>query len=82
MHEVGGGGGADIVHVHCTVEAAYLYQICTVSTYSWGYKISAYSCSYTVSAYSWGYTVGWVNLYQKVEIEKYTVCGKLIFPKK
>ena len=23
--------------------------------------------------------VGWVNLYQKFEIEKYTVCGKLIF---
>ena len=28
------------------------------------------------------YTVGWVNLYQKFEIEKYTVCGKLILPKK
>ena len=27
-------------------------------------------------------TVGWVNLYQKFEIEKYTVCGKLILPKK
>ena len=26
-------------------------------------------------------TVGWVNLYQKFEIEKYTVCGKLILPK-
>ena len=26
--------------------------------------------------------VGWVNLYQKFEIEKYTVCGKLILPKK
>ena len=25
-------------------------------------------------------TVGWVNLYQKFEIEKYTVCGKLILP--
>ena len=24
----------------------------------------------------------WVNLYQKFEIEKYTVCSKLIFPKK
>ena len=23
-------------------------------------------------------TLGWVNLYQKFEIEKYTVCGKLI----
>ena len=29
-----------------------------------------------------GCTVGWVNLYQKFEIEKYTVCGKLILPKK
>ena len=28
------------------------------------------------------YIVGWVNLYQKFEIEKYTVCGKLILPKK
>ena len=28
------------------------------------------------------YTVGWVNLYKKFEIEKYTVCGKLILPKK
>ena len=27
-------------------------------------------------------TVGWVNLYHKFEIEKYTVCGKLILPKK
>ena len=27
-------------------------------------------------------TEGWVNLYKKFEIEKYTVCGKLIFPKK
>ena len=26
--------------------------------------------------------IGWVNLYQKFEIEKYTVCGKLILPKK
>ena len=26
--------------------------------------------------------VGWVNLYQKFEIEKNTVCGKLILPKK
>ena len=26
--------------------------------------------------------LGWVNLYQKLEIEKYTVCGKLILPKK
>ena len=29
-----------------------------------------------------GCMVGWVNLYQKFEIEKYTVCGKLILPKK
>ena len=28
------------------------------------------------------YRLGWVNLYQKFEIEKYTVCGKLILPKK
>ena len=28
------------------------------------------------------YTAGWVNLYQKFEMEKYTVCGKLILPKK
>ena len=27
-------------------------------------------------------TLGWANLYQKFEIEKYTVCGKLILPKK
>ena len=27
-------------------------------------------------------TVGWVNLYQKFKIEKYTVCGKLILPPK
>ena len=27
-------------------------------------------------------TVGWVNLYQKFEIEKYTNCGKLILPQK
>ena len=27
-------------------------------------------------------TVGWVNLYQKFEIEKKTVCGKLILPPK
>ena len=29
----------------------------------------------------WKY-VGWVNLYQKFEIEKYIVCCKLILPKK
>ena len=29
-----------------------------------------------------GCIVGWVNLYQKCEIKKYTVCGKLILPKK
>ena len=28
-----------------------------------------------------GCSLGWVNLYQKFEIEKYTVCGKLILPK-
>ena len=27
-------------------------------------------------------TIGWVNLYKKFEIEKFTVCGKLILPKK
>ena len=27
-------------------------------------------------------TKGWINLYQQFEIEKYTVCGKLILPKK
>ena len=27
-------------------------------------------------------TVGWVNFYRKFEIEKYTVCGILILPKK
>ena len=27
-------------------------------------------------------TLGWVNLYQTFEIEKYTVCSKLILPKK
>ena len=28
------------------------------------------------------YVLGWVNLYQKFEIEKYTVCGKLILTQK
>ena len=28
------------------------------------------------------YTVGWVNLYQKLEIETNTVCGKVISSKK
>ena len=28
------------------------------------------------------YSVRWVNLYKKFEIEKYTVSGKLILPKK
>ena len=28
------------------------------------------------------YILSWVNLYQKFEIEKYTVGGKLILPKK
>ena len=28
------------------------------------------------------WTVGWVNLYKKSEIEKYTVCNKLILTKK
>ena len=28
------------------------------------------------------YSIGWVKLYQKFEIEKYTVCGKLVLPKK
>ena len=27
-------------------------------------------------------TIGWVNVYQKFEIEKYSVGGKLILPKK
>ena len=27
-------------------------------------------------------TLGWVNFYQKFEIEKYTVCGQLISPEK
>ena len=31
---------------------------------------------------SFTYTLGWVNLLKKFEIEKYTVCGKLIPPKK
>ena len=29
-----------------------------------------------------GCRVGWVNLYKKFEIEKYTACCKLILPKK
>ena len=29
-----------------------------------------------------GRTVGWVKLYKKFEIGKYTVCGRLILPKK
>ena len=28
------------------------------------------------------YPIGWVNLYQKILIVKYTVCGKLILAKK
>ena len=28
------------------------------------------------------YVLGWVNLYQKFKIQKYTVCGKLILPRK
>ena len=51
------------------------------------------ACSYTsntnvsiVSVYSNPsspvLTVGWVNLYKKFEIEKFTVCGKLILPNK
>ena len=28
------------------------------------------------------FIVGWVNLYKNFEIEKYTVCGKLILLKK
>ena len=27
-------------------------------------------------------TIGWVNLYKKFEIEKFTVCGKFILPTK
>ena len=27
-------------------------------------------------------TLSWVNLYQKLKMEKYTVCGKLFLPKK
>ena len=27
------------------------------------------------------HALGWVNLYKKFEIEKYTVCGKLIYQK-
>ena len=34
-----------------------------------------------VKNYYFTYTLGWVNLYQKFEIEKYTVGGKLILPK-
>ena len=39
----------------------------------------------TIAAWAFGHLlqyVGWVNLYQQFEIEKYTVCGKLILPKK
>ena len=28
------------------------------------------------------WALGWVNFYQKFKIEKYSVCGKLILPKK
>ena len=37
----------------------------------------------TLSLLQYGYicTLGWVNLYHKFKIEKYTISGKLIFPK-
>ena len=34
------------------------------------------------SVYNVHCTLGWANLYQKFETEEYTVCGKLILPKK
>ena len=37
------------------------------------------SCADSCTLYC---TVGWVNMYQKFEIEKYTICGKLILPTK
>ena len=37
---------------------------------------------YQILIASFIYILGWVNLYKKFEIEKYTVCGKLILPKK
>ena len=49
-----------------------LYNICTVYI-----NIK----QYTVCALKHSCTLGWVNLYQKCEIEKYIVCGKLILPK-
>ena len=38
--------------------------------------------NHIVNVFLIGYTVGWVNLYKKFEIVKYTVCGKLILAKK
>ena len=38
--------------------------------------------NHIVNVFLIGYTVGWVNLYKKFEIVKYTVCGKLILPTK
>ena len=45
----------------------YLTSICRLET------------NYTCTVHC---TVGWVNLYNKFESEKYTVCGKLNLPKK
>ena len=44
--------------------------------------ILAHLLNYLLSADTLHSTVGWVNLYKKFEIEKYTFCGKLILPKK
>ena len=45
-------------------------------------EFSVSMCFVFTILYSVDCTVGWVNLYQKFDIEKYAVCGKLIFPKK
>ena len=58
-------------------------KICHISTLSYrNHGMVVGSNSVWVLGKPLACTLGWVNLYQKFEIEKYTVYGKLIFPKK
>ena len=45
-------------------------------------ELKYFNTLYTATYQGNKYTIGWVNLYLKFEIKKYTVCGRLILPKK
>ena len=73
-----------IVHVfHYITRTCYIAEICiTFRTVHSAWLFAEKMTFWDIHWCKMGCIVGWVNLYQKCEIKKYTVCGKLILPKK